>query len=100
MASAMAGHINHSIFWTNLCPAKDYELPQGDLATAIANEFGSLEDLQDLMTTRCLGIQGSGWGWLAYNKNMDRLCLTTCANQVGHGWVDDASTVLLCSNRA
>ena len=23
------GHINHSIFWTNLCPPKDYEEPKG-----------------------------------------------------------------------
>ncbi len=26
-------------------------------------------------------IQGSGWGWLAYNKEKDRLDIETCSNQ-------------------
>ena len=25
------GHLNHSIFWTNLCPVKEYEDPKGIL---------------------------------------------------------------------
>lgn len=26
-------------------------------------------------------VQGSGWGWLGYNKAEDRLVITSCANQ-------------------
>jgi superoxide dismutase len=36
------GHVNHSIFWTNLAP-KNHQggvAPGGDLAQAIKNEFG------------------------------------------------------------
>jgi len=28
-----------------------------------------------------VGVQGSGWGWLGYNKQSHRLQLATCANQ-------------------
>ena len=28
-----------------------------------------------------VAVQGSGWGWLGYNKATDTLQLATCANQ-------------------
>ena len=36
------GHINHSIFWTNLSPNGGGE-PSGELAEAIDSAFGSFE---------------------------------------------------------
>lgn len=77
------GHINHSIFWTNLAP-KDKDggtPPQGELASAIQNDFGSLQNLVDQLSTKAIAIQGSGWGWLGYNKAHDRLEISTCDNQ-------------------
>ena len=40
-------------------------------------------------------VQGSGWGWLGYNKDAGRLMLTTTANQdpaaTQVGWLDPAA---------
>lgn len=74
------GHINHSIFWTNLSPNGGGE-PQGDLAAAITRDFGSFEKMKEKMSTMSVGVQGSGWGWLGYNAGRKQLEIATCANQ-------------------
>lgn len=77
------GHINHSIFWTNLSPKnKDGGAPpEGALAQAINQEFGSLQTLIDQLSVLSTGVQGSGWGWLGFDKAHNRLVLSTCDNQ-------------------
>lgn len=77
------GHLNHSIFWTNLAPQSQGggAPPEGDLAQAIEKEFGSLQTLIDQMSAKSAAVQGSGWGWLGYNKGNGRLEIATCANQ-------------------
>jgi len=47
----------------------------------IKRDFGSFDDFKKKLTDVCVGIQGSGWGWLGYNKNLKRLELSTTANQ-------------------
>jgi Fe-Mn family superoxide dismutase len=77
------GHINHSIFWTNLAPkAKGGGgAPSGELAAAIDQEFGSFQNFVEQFNTKTAAIQGSGWGWLGYNKAKKRLEIVTCDNQ-------------------
>ena len=77
------GHINHSIFWTNLAPVGKGggEAPKGQLAHAIEKTFGSLDQFIEKFTGQTVAIQGSGWGWLGYDKGSKRLIITTCANQ-------------------
>jgi Fe-Mn family superoxide dismutase len=77
------GHVNHSIFWTILAPISlgVHMGPKGALAQAIEREFGSLDALKEKFNAMTVGIQGSGWGWLGYNKNLKRLELASCANQ-------------------
>lgn len=77
------GHINHSIFWTNLAPKNQGggNPANGLLAGAIAKEFGSLEKLIESLSAKAVAIQGSGWAWLGYNKKNGRLELATCENQ-------------------
>ena len=79
--TARAGHLNHSMFWKMLCPPKEYEPPTGALAEAIARDFGSLSSLTSKFNAAAAGVQGSGWGWIAYNKEAGNLVLTTTANQ-------------------
>jgi Fe-Mn family superoxide dismutase len=74
------GHINHSIFWQNLGPKTD-EGPTGDLKQAIQQDFGSFENLKNQLSTASVAVQGSGWGWLGYNKQTGRLQVATCPNQ-------------------
>lgn len=77
------GNINHTIFWNNLAPQKNGggTPPQGKLAEAINAEFGSLEKFIENFSAKTVGIQGSGWGWLGFNKAKNRLELATCDNQ-------------------
>lgn len=74
------GHINHSIFWKNLCPGGSGE-PEGALLSAIERDFGSVATLKQKLSAATVGIQGSGWGWLGYDKEAGRLKIATCANQ-------------------
>lgn len=75
------GHVNHSIFWTNLTPQNQAKPPQGPLLEAINHDFGSLAQLIEQLSAQATAIQGSGWGWLGYCKIKKGLKLTTCANQ-------------------
>ncbi|XP_072437193.1 superoxide dismutase [Mn], mitochondrial isoform X2 [Chiloscyllium punctatum] len=43
------GHINHSIFWTNLSPNGGGE-PAGELMEAIKRDFGSFEKFKEKMS--------------------------------------------------
>ncbi|KAI2544463.1 SOD2 isoform 3, partial [Pan troglodytes] len=61
------GHINHSIFWTNLSPNGGGE-PKGELLEAIKRDFGSFDKFKEKLTAASVGVQGSGWGWLGFNK--------------------------------
>lgn len=77
------GHINHSIFWTNLAPQSKGGggSPSGDLLESVNHFFGSFEAFQTQMTQQTVAIQGSGWGWLGWNPVNKRLEITTCSNQ-------------------
>lgn len=77
------GHVNHSIFWTNLAPKNNGggKLPEGSLLNAINHCFGSLDKLIEQMTTKSIAIQGSGWAWLGYCPASKRLKICTCDNQ-------------------
>lgn len=77
------GHVNHSIFWTNLAPknAGGGTPPTGELVASIEKEFGSLQNFIDKFNEKALAVQGSGWCWLGYSKEKKKLCLATCANQ-------------------
>lgn len=62
------GHINHSLFWLNLCPAGS---PEGNaakaaprLSAAITATWGGERAFREAFAAALLGIQGSGWGWL------------------------------------
>ncbi len=77
------GHINHSIFWTNLAPQNQGggQPPQGELADAIEKTFGSLPHFIELFNAQTGAIQGSGWGWLGWHPTRKRLEIVTCPNQ-------------------
>jgi Fe-Mn family superoxide dismutase len=77
------GHINHSIFWTILAPVSKglHQGPKGDLAKMIDRDFGSMDVFKEKLNAATTAVQGSGWGWLGYNKGQKRLEITTCSNQ-------------------
>ncbi|KAI8439257.1 hypothetical protein MSG28_013096 [Choristoneura fumiferana] len=73
------GHINHSIFWQNLSASGGK--PSATLAKAIEQDFGSLDNMKNQLAAASVAVQGSGWGWLGYNKQMRKLQIATCVNQ-------------------
>jgi superoxide dismutase, Fe-Mn family len=79
----VGGHINHSIFWKNLAsPTKGGgELGDGELRKKIESQWGNVDALQTQLSAATVGVQGSGWGWLGYDKATDRLVVTTTPNQ-------------------
>mgnify|MGYP003574506002 CR=1 FL=1 len=74
------GHINHSIFWQNMSPSGGGE-PTGPLMEAIQRDFGSFENMKTTLSGATVAVQGSGWGWLGYNKTSGRLQIASCPNQ-------------------
>merc|ERR1712107_417719 len=77
------GHVNHSIFWTNLAPPKagGGGAPEGDLAEAINASFGSFDAFKTTFSAKTAAVQGSGWGWLGYCKESNSVKYVACANQ-------------------
>ncbi|KAI9896866.1 hypothetical protein N3K66_007888 [Trichothecium roseum] len=79
------GHINHSLFWQNLCPASspdaNAEAAAPQLAAEIARVWGSLDAFKGAMGKALLAIQGSGWGWLVKDVQGDRLRIVTTKDQ-------------------
>jgi Fe-Mn family superoxide dismutase len=72
LAFHLSGHILHSLFWTNLSPDGGGK-PEGDLAAAIDESFGSFDAFKQQMTQAATTVQGSGWGALAWEPLGGRL---------------------------
>jgi superoxide dismutase, Fe-Mn family len=72
LAFNLGGHLNHSVFWTNLSPDGG-DKPTGELAAAIDDHFGSFDAFRGQFTANALDIKGSGWsilGWDSVGKNL------------------------------
>ncbi|MCL2849806.1 MAG: superoxide dismutase [Micrococcales bacterium] len=66
LAFNLGGHINHTMFWQNLSPDGGGR-PEGELAAAVDEHFGSFDAFAGQFTANALGIQGSGWSVLAWD---------------------------------
>jgi len=75
------GHINHTLFWENLCSKDESELKDGPLMTAIVDSFGSADAMKQELSAKSVGVQGSGWGWLGYNAGSGKIEVATRSNQ-------------------
>jgi Fe-Mn family superoxide dismutase len=60
------GHANHSLFWQIMSPQGGGE-PDGDLAAAITDTFGSVDDLKAAVNDAGVKRFGSGWTWLVWD---------------------------------
>lgn len=80
LAFHLGGHINHSIFWTNLTP-NAADRPDGELAAAIDECFGSFDAFAAHFSAASLGIQGSGWGILSWDPVGSRLIIQQLFDQ-------------------
>lgn len=70
--------LNHNLYFTSFSP-KGGGKATGKLAEAINAEWGSFENFQKEMVAAGVGLFGSGWVWLAKDKD-GKLSLTKEAN--------------------
>jgi Fe-Mn family superoxide dismutase len=71
------GHANHSMFWQIM--SKDGGKPDGELAKAIDDAFGSLDMFQQKFSQAAITRFGSGWAWLIAGKG--KLDVVSSPNQ-------------------
>ena len=83
LAFHLGGHTNHSIFWKNLTPDSQ-ERPDGELAAAIDEFFGNFDKFQAHYNAAALGLQGSGWAFLAWDGVGQRLIIEQLYDQQGN----------------
>lgn len=69
------GHYNHSLFWSILSPSGGGS-PQGGLAKAIDQEFGSFAGFVEKFAHESLARFGSGWAWLVVEEGKLHVCST------------------------
>jgi Fe-Mn family superoxide dismutase len=72
------GHANHTLFWEIMGPDGG-GAPEGDLAAAIDDTFGSFEELKGLVNDAGVKRFGSGWTWLVHDGT--GLAVYSTANQ-------------------
>jgi superoxide dismutase, Fe-Mn family len=73
------GFYNHNLFWEVMSPNGGGQ-PEGALAEAINEAFGSYEAFAEGFKKAALGQFGSGWAWL-YVKKDGKLAIGGTANQ-------------------
>jgi Fe-Mn family superoxide dismutase len=83
LAFNLGGHVNHSIFWTNMSPDGG-DKPTGELASAIDDQFGSFDKFVAHFTAVALGVQGSGWAVLAYDSIGKKITIFQLFDQQGN----------------
>ena len=52
------GHVNHTLFWENLCPEK--KAPSGALEKAINDSFGSFDKMKAELGAKTIGKNEKG----------------------------------------
>ncbi|MBZ2195615.1 superoxide dismutase [Occultella gossypii] len=83
LAFHLGGHTNHTVFWNNLSPEGGGQ-PDGELAEAIKDQFGSFEAFQAQFGANANAIQGSGWSVLAWDSIGQRLAIFQLFDQQGN----------------
>ena len=82
---------NHVFYFEQFAPHAHHD-PTGALKRAIVEEFGSFEALKERMTTQATTLFGSGWTWLAADRD-GRLYIISKPN-AGTPLTDDLTPLL------
>jgi Fe-Mn family superoxide dismutase len=83
LAFNLGGHVNHSVFWQNMSPDGG-GAPEGELAAALQDAFGSIDAFRAHFTATALGVQGSGWSVLAWDGLGERPVIFQLFDQQGN----------------
>lgn len=80
LAFHLGGHVNHSIFWTNM-QGHGAATPEGEIDAAISEFFGSFDAFKAHFTAVAMGIQGSGWAVLSWDPVGSQLVIQQLFDQ-------------------
>ena len=94
LAFNLGGHVNHTAFWHNLSP-EAADRPDGELAAAIDEYFGSFEGFAAHFTATATSVQGSGWAILAWDSIGQKLVVFQLYDQQGNVPLGVVPVVLL-----
>ena len=98
------GHYNHCLFWQNMCPADDTNIPSASFRRALdkvsactsvilqlaakippwpnhdPQQFGGEDEMREQFSAEAAKVFGSGWCWLSVDAKGDMI-ITSTANQ-------------------
>lgn len=80
LAFHLGGHVNHSIFWTNM-QGHGPATPEGEIQAAVNEFFGSYDKFTAHFTAVAMGIQGSGWAVLSWDPVGQQLIIQQLFDQ-------------------
>jgi Fe-Mn family superoxide dismutase len=83
LAFNLSGHVLHTLFWKNLSPDGG-DRPEGELAAAIDEHFGSFDAFKNQLTQAAATVQGSGWGALSWEPLGERLFIEQIYDHQGN----------------
>jgi Fe-Mn family superoxide dismutase len=83
MAFHLSGHVLHSLLWNNMSPDGGGE-PEGELAAAIKESFGSFDALRAQMSEAANNVQGSGWAAMSWEPLSGRLIVEQVYDHQGN----------------
>ena len=83
MAFHLSGHVLHSLLWMNMSPDGGGE-PEGELAAAVKESFGSFEALRSQVSAAANNVQGSGWAALSWEPLGRRLIVEQVYDHQGN----------------
>jgi superoxide dismutase, Fe-Mn family len=89
-----AGHMLHTMFWTNMRPGGGGQ-PSGDVADRIAAGFGNFGAFQNHFTAATMQAQGSGWGMLALEPVANRMLILSIEKHQ-NGIIPGVVPLLVC----
>lgn len=84
---------NHSFYWNCLSPNGGGE-PNGAIADAIKQSFGSFDSFKETFSKTAITTFGSGWGWLI--KNADGSLALSSTSNAGTPMRDGKTALLTC----
>ena len=75
------GYVNHDKFWKIMKPNAAPPAQDSVMIQYISSSFGDFDTMKDTFIKSSLAVFGSGWSWLVYDAEADKLVIQTTPNQ-------------------
>lgn len=89
-----SGHVLHSLYWESMSPDGGGD-PQADLRAAIERCFGDVDAFRGHFAAATEGVEGGGWGVLAYEP-LGHTLVVTAIESHQHQALQGSIPLLVC----